>query len=406
MADALYGMGQFRYSGASNTCMENKNISVKSLDWQIETDTSPWYRDIIIQLLDSNGNPTNFELDQSYYLEFGIPQDLNYALAFAVDFIEYSGNNSRFRYEESKTVYQFLRYIEVLRKVSEGTTNSLVCLYKIKDKAGSIIDANPRAAISNKSFILDDTAYTNDTSVKRPTTETGVFFEINNPTANGTQNYTYYKNVLYHDRLSDTYWMFDDTDTKVAHNQSDDPFGQNNILEGTNDVMLNWIWETKQQTNMAYFKLIVTPKKGLFNAIVLKMARIQEDRDIITGEFVNNSGGSGDGKSIYGRWVNLKQPTGNTITVNGVTRAELVEDTFKISLMKNINSGGILRSQGNKLTKIGIWGHPELMMAINGEEIKIGSSGYYELNDYNIDKLCVAADGAEDMFVLDYQYIL
>ena len=46
------------------------------------------------------------------------------------------------------------------------------------------------------------------------------------------------------------------------------------------------------------------------------------------------------------------------------------------------------------------------MMAINGEEIKIGSSGYYELNDYNIDKLCVAADGVEDMFVLDYQYIL
>jgi hypothetical protein len=45
------------------------------------------------------------------------------------------------------------------------------------------------------------------------------------------------------------------------------------------------------------------------------------------------------------------------------------------------------------------------MMAINGEEVQIGSSGYYELNEFNVNSLCVVADGPKDTFVLDYQYI-
>lgn len=44
-------------------------------------------------------------------------------------------------------------------------------------------------------------------------------------------------------------------------------------------------------------------------------------------------------------------------------------------------------------------------MAINGEEIQIGSSGYYELNDFEVKQLCVVADGVKDMFTLDYQYL-
>ena len=45
------------------------------------------------------------------------------------------------------------------------------------------------------------------------------------------------------------------------------------------------------------------------------------------------------------------------------------------------------------------------MMAINGEEIQIGSSGYYELNDFEVNDLRVVADGVKDTFTLDYQYI-
>jgi hypothetical protein len=45
------------------------------------------------------------------------------------------------------------------------------------------------------------------------------------------------------------------------------------------------------------------------------------------------------------------------------------------------------------------------MFTINGEEIKIGPSGYYELQDFDIDFLGVAALDNRDQFTIDVQYI-
>jgi len=44
------------------------------------------------------------------------------------------------------------------------------------------------------------------------------------------------------------------------------------------------------------------------------------------------------------------------------------------------------------------------MLAINGEHIQIGQSGFYELDDYHIDSLGVVAKDNNDKFVIDYQY--
>jgi hypothetical protein len=44
------------------------------------------------------------------------------------------------------------------------------------------------------------------------------------------------------------------------------------------------------------------------------------------------------------------------------------------------------------------------MMAINGEEIKVGPSGYYELNDFEITSLGIACMDSNDKFTIDYQY--
>ena len=43
-------------------------------------------------------------------------------------------------------------------------------------------------------------------------------------------------------------------------------------------------------------------------------------------------------------------------------------------------------------------------MAINGEEIRIGQSGYYELNDFDITHFSMLITGNEDKFSIDYQY--
>jgi hypothetical protein len=45
------------------------------------------------------------------------------------------------------------------------------------------------------------------------------------------------------------------------------------------------------------------------------------------------------------------------------------------------------------------------MFTINGEEIKIGQSGYYELKDFTINSLgVIVTDYDIDRFTIDYEY--
>lgn len=64
---------------------------------------------------------------------------------------------------------------------------------------------------------------------------------------------------------------------------------------------------------------------------------------------------------------------------------------------------------GLEIRKIGVWGNQGLRLAINGEEIRIGPSGYYEMDIIPIYRLGVAAGpgtGAADKndFTIDYLY--
>ena len=69
------------------------------------------------------------------------------------------------------------------------------------------------------------------------------------------------------------------------------------------------------------------------------------------------------------------------------------------------NGTSQIQSDVTSLTHIGVWGHPEQLLAINGEEIRIGQSGFYELNDFNINQLGVVVyDKNKDRFTIDYEY--
>ena len=71
--------------------------------------------------------------------------------------------------------------------------------------------------------------------------------------------------------------------------------------------------------------------------------------------------------------------------------------------LKNILGSGIAQST---LTRVGIWSRPGLEMAINGEYIKVGRSGYYELDSIPITSLAIyAKDFANDNFSIHYQYV-
>ena len=181
------------------------------------------------------------------------------------------------------------------------------------------------------------------------------------------------------------------------------------ILTGINDIILNWTWETDPQDEViAQYECIFTPEQGGFNAILLQLQRIAEDPDISTDLMAGypddlienlNTSAKNAGKTVYGRYIPIKK------TADGQADTSY----YAIAKLNNLNDSTMtsgLNIGGKTIVRFGIWGHPQLMMAINGEEIRIGQSGYYELNDFDVTSFAVVANDVEDTFILDYQYKL
>lgn len=142
-----------------------------------------------------------------------------------------------------------------------------------------------------------------------------------------------------------------------------------------NDIAMaaNWIHDTG--VNFGYAELVFRPVESSFNRIVLEMVRTAEDYNIQQEV---------DGKLVYGRTVAL-----NDFEYTLYQMANLVDE---------INPDGTLNS-------IGVWSHSGLFMAVNGEEIRVGASGYYELLDIlPISSLGVVAVDYKDNFSIDYSF--
>lgn len=108
-------------------------------------------------------------------------------------------------------------------------------------------------------------------------------------------------------------------------------------------------------------------------------------------------------------WSQTMQWISNQQTYYG-TVLDISKISFKIYSVSNLLEGqstgqSQIQSGTGQLTHIGIWGHPEQIFTINGEEIKIGQSGFYELNDFTITSLgVVVTDSNVDRFTIDYEY--
>lgn len=141
-----------------------------------------------------------------------------------------------------------------------------------------------------------------------------------------------------------------------------------------NDIAMVASWKEETGVNRGTFELIFRPVEDNFTGILLQMTRTPEDMNI------QHPDGS------FGRQVDLD----NVIFT-------LYELTNQVN---NINRDGIL-------SRIGIWSHPGLLMAINGEEIRVGPSGYYELdNVIDIESVGIVAPNNSwiDNWTLDYEY--
>lgn len=143
------------------------------------------------------------------------------------------------------------------------------------------------------------------------------------------------------------------------------------------------------ESSFATFNIVFSPKIDniQFDKIILEIIREDYDQDI--NYTIDNI-------AYKGRYFNI-----NNSSLYNASLYEIV-DLLNNNIIPN-----------KPLTHIGVWSHPELMLAINGEEIMIGRSGFYEIDDYEITSLGVAAKqpteqnpNINDKFIIDYQYPL
>ena len=114
-----------------------------------------------------------------------------------------------------------------------------------------------------------------------------------------------------------------------------------------------------------------------------------------------------DRNNLWSNEIQYVDESGNPY--NG-TYLDLPSVSVSLYSVNNLLAGGSsgtsqIKSGTNTLNHIGVWGHPEQIITINGEEIKIGSSGFYEVKDYDITSLgMVVEDYDIDRFTIDYEY--
>ena len=164
-----------------------------------------------------------------------------------------------------------------------------------------------------------------------------------------------------------------------------DVTNDNNYIKNYTTYSLLQGWKLGQQKSTVIYKFIFSPKYDLdFSYLWLNINRTLVDNMVNNLQFIDNN------KTYQG--LNLDT-------------SEIKCTIKKVNSLLGVSSTDPYPININKLNHIGIWGHPEQAFAINGEEIKLGQSGYYELNDYEITSLgAVVLNPEKDQFTIDYEY--
>ena len=183
---------------------------------------------------------------------------------------------------------------------------------------------------------------------------------IPEPYVVGAQNV---RNYLYLDSNTGAYYLGNGNTTYTK-------------TQNYNDLMVAASWVRQTGENYGYAEIVFRPVEDNFSQIILEMVRTAEDYNIQSED--------SSGTTLYGRYVPLENFDYKLYALT--------------NLVNEINPNG-------SLSRIGVWGHSGLLMAINGEEIRVGASNYYELdNILPVTSLGIVADGYDDQFSIDYQY--
>ncbi len=152
--------------------------------------------------------------------------------------------------------------------------------------------------------------------------------------------------------------------------------GRYEKIDDYNDMFITASWRESYMEDYphAIVEIVFRPIVDGFNQIVLEMNRTGDDFNI---QWHDNLG-----KQYYGR------------------RLDIAKMDCKLGKVNNL----IPRMGGHPLSKINVQSHSGLSMAVNGEHIKVGPSGLYELDAIPVTSLGVVAKGFEDNFIINYMY--
>lgn len=192
------------------------------------------------------------------------------------------------------------------------------------------------------------------------TSEGGVKAMIAKQYVQGQQNI---KDDIYYDEINNKYYLGNGNTTYTETVEY-------------NDIVMTASWVHSSGDYFGYAEIAFRPVEDNFSEITLEMVRTAEDYNI--------QGNNEEGDIVYGRYIPL--------------------DEFDYTLYSLTNIVNEINPNGT-LYRIGVWGRPNLLMSVNGEEIRIGKSGYYELDGIlPIESLGVVAVDYNDNWSLDYMY--
>lgn len=357
-----YSMGQYRFSSSSDTVkdlgtsLSDETVAVSDKIEGSDTNTIS-LQDVAI----SRGDGEAFEVGKDYYAYLQIPQDMNYNLEITLRLIKDS--------KEEASNFQYIKKINIPSGGGSSQNVHQVALYDsnpLKDADGVIKATIPEDIpfLEGNSYDKsEDSLEISKDKLDQNKVEVGMLYG--------------YKELKENDDGSKstvaTYYYLG------MNNENNEKYLKR--TNKVNDIIMPESWKESGGDAISTYVVAFRPVESGFTKLLLKMTRIVEDYNI---ERIND-----DGNIEYGRKLDKSKMTG-----------------CKLYQVYDLISNGNIPCKGKPLTKIGVWSHPELMMIINGEEIKIGPSGYYELDAIPITSLGVVALDNSDMFSIDYQYAI
>lgn len=388
MATVNYGMGQYRYNPTfkyidkaqvfDGNEPKNTRFTHKNIEYFNNNTGGINYQDVLLTFDPPTGttDTSNYiQYGNTYYVELEIPQHRQYQMTINLKLCAGDGdtvNTNRFQNIKQLIVPPTPRSDDFLNNVIlfEDPT-----LYHQEEDGKWVLnnDIDEDYPIMKASVMYSKTHFFNDVESLNNKLQDLSIHEVY-----CTKNNSYYWYIILND-----------------NNEKEAVQLINNHFDDSQKLSQNWrLNEDEKEGKINFgmpttitYKFAFSPKYNLsegFPYLLLETERSGIESHTL--QYTSN------GIDFNGTCLNLEKVKATIYTVS--------------NLLSNGSSGlAQIQSGTNQVIHIGVWGHPEQILTINGEEIKIGRTGFYEIKDYEISSLgVVVTDPSKDRFTIDYEY--